>query len=93
MTHTETPRNLAESTQQRNFDHIFTSIPVFDGTMKEDFSEMFERLEVTCLQSRWDIIDEALGMGGGDIRMCLMGLPVTLLWMFLKFSASSLCSH
>ena len=28
---------LAESTEQRNFDHIFASILVFDGTRKEDF--------------------------------------------------------
>ena len=28
---------LAGSTLQRNFDHIFASIPIYDGTNKEEF--------------------------------------------------------
>ena len=35
MTYTNALRLLAESTQERNFDHIFASIPVFSGTKKE----------------------------------------------------------
>ena len=30
-------RSLAESTQHRNFDHIFVCIPIYDGTNKEGF--------------------------------------------------------
>ena len=34
ITHTNTFRNMAESTQERNFDHIYASIPIYDGTDK-----------------------------------------------------------
>ena len=37
ITHTNTLKSLAESTQQRNFHHIFPSIPIYDGTNKEGF--------------------------------------------------------
>ena len=37
--HTDALKLLSESTQQRNFDRIFTSILVLDGTKKGDFFE------------------------------------------------------
>ena len=37
IAHTDALRSLAESTQQRNFDHIFVSILTYDGTNKKDF--------------------------------------------------------
>ena len=38
-------KDLAQSTEQRNFDHIFPSIPVLNGTKKEDFFEWIETPE------------------------------------------------
>ena len=35
IVHTDALRSLAESTQHRNFDHIFVSIPTYDGIHKE----------------------------------------------------------
>ena len=69
-------RSLAESTKQRNFDHILVNIPIYDGTNKEGFFKWVERLEAACLQSRKDIHTEVLGKAGGDVRTCLMDLPV-----------------
>ena len=37
IAHTNALKSLAESTKQKNFDHIFTSIPIYDGTNKEEF--------------------------------------------------------
>ena len=37
IAYTKTLRTLAVSTQQRNFDHIFVSIPIYDGTKKKNF--------------------------------------------------------
>ena len=74
------PKSLAESTQQRNFDHIFASISIYYGTNKEEFFKWVERLEAACLHSRRDIHTDALGIAGGNTRTCLIGLPVNLLW-------------
>ena len=37
IAHMDTLRSLAESTQQRNFDHIFASILIYGETNKEGF--------------------------------------------------------
>ena len=34
IVHTDALKSLAESTQQRNFDHIFVSMLTYDGTNK-----------------------------------------------------------
>ena len=39
IAHTNSLTSLAESNQQRNFDHIFASIPIYDDTNKEGFFE------------------------------------------------------
>ena len=56
------------------------SIPIYDGTNKEGLFKWVERLEAACLQNRRDICTEVLGKAGGDVRTCLMDLPVNLLW-------------
>ena len=49
IAYTDALKSLAESTQQRNFDHIFASIPIYDGSNIEEFFKWVERLEATCL--------------------------------------------
>ena len=79
IAHTNTLKTLAETTEQRNFDNIFASISIYDGTEKEGFFKWIERLAAACLQSRRDIHTEALGKAGGDIKTCLMDLPMNVL--------------
>ena len=51
ITHMDILRSLNESTQQRNFDHIFTRIPMYNGTNKEGFLEWVERFEAASMQN------------------------------------------
>ena len=37
IAHMTALRSLVESTQQSNFDYIFLSIPIYDGTNKEGY--------------------------------------------------------
>ena len=68
-------------------------------SIKKDFFEWVERLEAIFLQSGRDIHTEALGKAGGNIRTCLMGLPVNLLWSSVQqelkrcFSNLSTAAH
>ena len=55
IAHTDGLRSLAESMQQRKFDHIFMSILIYYGMNKEGFFEWVESLEAACMQSRRDI--------------------------------------
>ena len=43
--HTGALQQLATSTYQRKFDHIFTSIPIYDGSDREVFFPWLEHLE------------------------------------------------
>ena len=46
--HTGALQQLAPLTYQRNFDHIFASIPIYDGSDREGFFPWLECLEPAC---------------------------------------------
>ena len=65
--HTGAFEQLATSTYQRNFDLIFGSIPIYDGSDREDFFPWLECLEAACFYSGRNIKTEALGRSGGPV--------------------------
>ena len=68
-------QQLATSTYQRNFDHIFASIPIYDGCDREGFFPWLECLEATCFYSGRNIKTEALGRSVGPVQNVIMTLP------------------
>ena len=62
------------STYQRNFDHIFASIPIYDGSNREDFFPWLECLEAVCFYSGRNIKTEALGRSAGPVQNVIMAL-------------------
>ena len=66
---------LANSTQQRNYDHIFASIPVYDGSSREDFFPWLDWLETACYHCGRDIKTKALGRSAGPVQNVIMALP------------------
>ena len=73
--HTATLQQLATSTYQRNFDHIFASIPIYNGSNREDFFPWLECLEAACFYSGRNIKTEALGRSAGPVQNVIMTLP------------------
>ena len=65
---------LANSTHQRNYDHIFASIPIYDGNNSEEFFPWLEHLEAACYYCRRDIKTEALGRSAGPVQNVIMAL-------------------
>ena len=49
----------------RNYDHIFASIPVYDGSNREEFFPWLDHLEAACYYCGRDIKTEALGRSAG----------------------------
>ena len=49
--HTGALQQLAMLTYQRNFDHIFASMPICDGSDREGFFPWPEHLEAACFYS------------------------------------------
>ena len=59
--HMRALQQLANSTYQKNFDHIFASIPIYDGNDREGFFHWLECLEAACFYSGRAIKTKALG--------------------------------
>ena len=72
--HTGALQQLITSTCQRNFDHIFVSIPIYDGSDREGFFPWLEHLEAACFYSRRNIKAKALGRSTGPVQNVIMAL-------------------
>ena len=82
--HTGALQQLATSTYQHNFDHIFTSIPIYDGSDREGFFPWLEQLEAACFYSRRNIKTEALGRSAGPVQNVIMALPNAHSWKAIR---------
>ena len=82
--HTGALQQLATSTYQRNFDHIFASIPIYDGSNREDFFPWLEHLEAACFYSGRNIKTEALGRSAGPVQNVIMALPNACSWKAIR---------
>ena len=79
--HTGALQQHATSTYQRNFDHIFASIPIYDnGGDREGFFLWLECLEAACFYSGRNIKTEALGRSVGPVQNVIMALPNARSW-------------
>ena len=78
--HMGTLQQLANPTYQRNFDHIFASIPIYDGSDREGFFPWLECLEAACFYSRRNVKTEALGRSAGLVQNVIMALPHARSW-------------
>ena len=82
--HTGTLQQLATSTYQRNFDHIFASIPICDGSDREGFFLWLECLETTCFYSGRNIKTETLDRPAGSVQNVIMALPNARSWRAIR---------
>ena len=78
--HTGALQQLATSTYQRNFDHIFASIPIYDRSDREGFFPWLEHLEAACFYNGRNIKTEALGRSAGPVQNVIMALPNARSW-------------
>ena len=78
--HTGALEQLATSTYQKNFDHIFTSMPIYDRSDREGFFPWLECLEAACFYSGRNIKTEALGRSAGPVQNIIMALPNARSW-------------
>ena len=75
---------LANSTHQRNYDHIFASIPIYDGSNREEFFPCLDHLEAACYYCRRDIKTGALGRSAGPVQNIIIALPHNKSWSAIR---------
>ena len=82
--HTGALQQLAISSYQRNFNHIFASIPIYDRSDREGFFPWLECLEAACFYSGRNIKTEALGRSAGPVQNVIMALPHARSWRAIR---------
>ena len=82
--HTGALQQLATLTYQCNFDHIFASIPIYDGSDREGFFPWLECLEATFFYSGRNIKTEALDRLAGPVQNVIMALPNACSWKAIR---------
>ena len=76
--HTGALQQFATSTYQRNFNHIFSSMPIYDRSDREGFFPWLECLEAACFYSGRNIKTEALDRSAGPIQNVIMAVSKSL---------------
>ena len=82
--HTGALQQLATSTYQCNFDHIFASVPIYDGRDRDGFFLWLEHLEAACFYSGRNIKTEALGRSAGPVQNVIKALPNDRSWRAIR---------
>ena len=82
--HTGALQQLTISTYQHNFNHIFASIPIYDGSDREGFFPWLECLEAACFYSGRKIKTEALGRSAGPVQNVIMAPPNAISWRVIR---------
>ena len=77
-------QQLANLTYQRNFNHIFASILIYDRSDREGFFPWLECLEAACFYSRRNVKTEALGRSAGPVQNVIMTLPHARSWRAIR---------
>ena len=82
--HTGALQQIATSTCQCNFDHIFASIPIYNGSDREVFFPWLECLEAACFFNGRNIKTEALSRSAGPVQNVIMALPNARSWKAIR---------
>ena len=96
---TEALERLNESTRQRDHDHMFMSIEVYDGTDPKKFEPWIEQIEIACRISGRDPRVVALAKSTGAVTEVIRSMRPGLTWTEFKnelkrcFSESKFIVH
>ena len=77
-------QQIAMLTYQHNFDHIFASITIYDGSDREGLFPWLEHLEAACFYSGRNIKTEALGRSEGLVQNVIMALLNARSWKAIR---------
>ena len=81
---TEALERLNESTRQRDDDHMFMSIEVYDGTDPKEFEPWIEQIEIACKISGRDPRVVALAKSTGAVTEVIRSMKPGLTWTEFK---------
>ena len=86
-------KDLVELSARKAYDHMFTAVPIFDGTKPELFHDWIEQIETLCQESGRDIITELLGRAGPQVQRIIKSIPENKPYSKKREELMRCCSH
>ena len=80
MEQTLAMHDLADMTEQRTFDSMFTAVPIYHGNDDEDFDEWADQLEALCEISQRNIYHEMMGRSSAAVKKIIGSIEPNLRW-------------
>ena len=77
---TEAMQDMANTNFQMKFDHMFASVPMYDGSNPDTFDDWLYQIESLCEMSHRDIRIELMGRASAQVKRIIRSIPVDIEW-------------
>ena len=77
---TEAMQDMAQVNYRMKFDHMFASVPIYDGTEPYSFNDWLYQIESLCEKSQRDVRVELMGRASAHVKCILRSLPLDTDW-------------
>ena len=77
---TEAMQDMALVNFQMKFHHMFTGVPMYDGTDPKTFDNWLYQIESLCEMSHRDIRIELMGHVGAQVKCIIRSIPLDIEW-------------
>ena len=72
----EAMQDMAQVNYQMKFDHMFASVPIYDGTNPDSFDYWLYQIESLCELSQRDVKIELMGTVSAHVKRLIRSLPL-----------------
>ena len=72
---TEAMQDMAQANFQMKFDHMFASVPIYDGTDPDTFDDWLYQIESLCEMSHRDVRIELMGWASAQVKHIIRSIP------------------
>ena len=76
----EAMQDMAQVNYQMKFDHMFASVPIYDGTDPDSFDDWLYQIESLCELSQRDVRIELMGRASAHVKHLIRSLPLDTDW-------------
>ena len=77
---TEAMQAMANANFQMKFDHMFASVPMYDGFNPDTFDDWLYQIESLCEMSHSDIKIELMGRASAQVKHIIRSIPLDIEW-------------
>ena len=77
---TEAMQDMANANFQMKFDHMFASVPMYDGSNPDTFDDWLYQIESLCEMSHRNIRIELMGRASAQVKCIIRSIPVDIEW-------------